>query len=182
VRGIWIFVLAGALLASVACSGDAAPADNPDVVAPKGITDALDDLATRSPDSSDQINEFRAFCDLIRSDVTADVPAASEVLSMYRLALAEAPPEIINELAALLDYLEFGIAPDFGDPPPTEELIPNEESTEDPASEPSDPYLFVATDAEQLALSVAAFLDLRCRGVALNPLPPPTVPAALPAE
>jgi hypothetical protein len=175
-------VLAGALGALVACSGDAAPTGSPDVVTPRGITDALDDLATRSPDSSDPIEEHRAFCDLIRSDVTADVPAASEVLSMYRTALAQAPAEISNELAALLDYLEFGIAPDFGDPPPTEELIPPEESSEDPATEPTDPYVYVSPDAEQLALSVAAFVDLHCRGVALNPLPPPTVPAALTAD
>ncbi len=165
-----------------ACSDAPAPSGTPEVQTPWGLTDELDELVPQGQEGAGQRSEFMAFCDLIRSDSNAETPAAAEVLTMYRTALSEAPTEIRNELAALLDYLEYGIEPDYGEQLPADEFIPPEESSDDPATEPTDPYLFVSADAEQLALSVAAFLDLQCRGVALNPLPPPTVPAAAVAD
>jgi hypothetical protein len=179
VRRYWICVLAGVLGLLPACSGETVPTVRPEAERTGGISDELDDLKLLDPDGIDLSDEFAAFCDLIRNEADTEVPSVAEVLGVYRSALAKAPLEIRSELAALLDYLEFGTEPDFGEQPPRQDYIPQEESSEDPATEPTDPYVFVSADAEQLALSVAAFLDLHCRGVSINPLPPPTVPAAL---
>jgi hypothetical protein len=182
VQKIWTCLIVGALCVLPSCSGGAAPTGTTQIESPRAITDILDEAGERILDGSSQTGEFAAFCELIRSEIDSEVPAPDQVLSIYRSALGEAPAAIRNELAALLDYLEFGTEPDFGELPPQEEFIPDEESSEDPASEPTDSYVFVQADAEQLALSVAAFLDLHCRGVALNPLPPPTVPGAPTAD
>jgi hypothetical protein len=177
VRRIWIYVLVASLGGISACASEATPTGSTPSQDPSGISDELEEIAADNSGSG-LINEYAEFCDLIRSDTVAGTPEDLQVVQTYRRALSLAPPEIGNELEALLDYLEFGIEPDFGEVPAESDFDPGQDATEDPSSEPDDSVVFVTPDAEQLALSVSAFLEMYCRGVALNPLPPPTVPAA----
>ena len=198
----------------VACTSAAVPSAGTEDGRDLRSSEGLNDIADVEPGEFNSKESYFAFCTAISAEAPdlSDGPLTFEdVLVTYRAALDIAPAEIANELAALLDFLEFGIEPDFGEPPEISLVPPLEPDTEvtsesdltrpetgdddhagsDPASEPSeslpmfeptDPFVFVATDAEQLALSVAEFLETYCRGVAVNPLPPPTTPPGLPSE
>jgi hypothetical protein len=197
-----------------ACTSDAVPTAGTEDGRDHRSTTGLNDIADVEPGEFNSEESYFAFCTAISAkapDPTNGSLTFEDVLVTYRAALDIAPAEIAYELAALLDFLEFGIEPDFGEPPEVSVVPPLEPDTEvtsesdparpetddaddagsDPASEPSeslpmfeptDPFVFVAPDAEQLALSVAEFLESYCRGVAVNPLPPPTTPPGLPSE
>ncbi len=205
-RTVWlhnfrVLVTAGAIIFLAACTTIAEPTADSGSSPPSQILGDLDELSPGDPSARD---EYAAFCQAISIDPdnsalpAADPLAAEAVLAAYRAALNVAPAEILKELAALLDFLEFGIEPDFGEPvdipifEPSDPLEQpdqadqadrtDQETAAGPVTEPTDPYVFISPDADQLALSVAAFLELHCGGVALNPLPPPTVPAAVTSE
>jgi hypothetical protein len=200
VRTVWlhklrVLITAGAIIFFAACTTVAEPTADSGSSPPSQILRDLDEL---SPGDPSALDEYAAFCRAISIDAgnrtlpSADPLAAEAVLAAYRAALNVAPANILKELAALLDFLEFGIEPDFGEPletpifEPSDPLDPpdqtDQEAAADPVTEPTDPFIFISPDADQLALSVAAFLELHCGGVALNPLPPPTVPAAVSSE
>jgi len=140
-------------------------------------------------------DEYSTFCQKVSSNILNGSIAFEDLIATYREALEFAPAEISSELAALLDFLEFGIEPDYGEPSVSTPVAPmrptdpdtsetdqesqvDQDSPQGPDSEPTDPFVFIAPNAEQLALSVAEFLETHCRGVTVSPLPAPTVPAA----
>lgn len=183
-----VLITVGAIIFLGACNTVSEPAAvSGSIPSPQTVGD-LDEI---SPGDPSAIDEFAVFCQAISIDTgnstlpPSDPQAAAAIVAAYRAALNVAPPEIFRELAALLDFLEFGIEPDFGERSENPVLEPSEPldsgSAADPVTEPTDPFVFISPDADQLALSVAEFLELRCGGVALNPLPPPTTPLAGPS-
>jgi hypothetical protein len=186
-------VTAGLLGSLVGCTSPATPTSVDATVSGSrnnGDGESRDDLSALEPGDFNAIHEHGIFCEAIRSHGVDGSITFEALIATYRDALLLAPPEISNELSALLDFLEFGIEPDYGElpaaptPAPSSSVNPVTEGNDDSAaegveSEPTDPYVFVTPNSEQLALSVAEFLETHCRGVALSPLPPPTAPNLL---
>jgi hypothetical protein len=180
------------ILLFAACTSDAVPTAGTEVGRNLQSTRDLNDIADVEPGEFNSEESYFAFCTAISAkapDPSNGPLTFEDLLVTYRAALDIAPREIAFELAALLDFLEFEIEPDFGEPPEISVLEPTrpdpDDADDDPAGDPSesppefeptDPFVFVAPTTEQLALSVAEFLEAHCRGVAVSPLPPPTTP------
>ena len=180
-----ITVLLAGLFVAPACSSNADTTTTSTPSADLASGEPDDELAElQLGDSLDahQLSEFGDFCTALSEDLNGESGGPQEVLARYRSALEFAPVHIVNELAALLEYLEFGTLPDFGTLPSPSTTQPVNETTQEPddepVDEPVDEYVFISPGPEQLALSVAEFIDQYCRSVTVSPLPPPTVPSS----
>jgi hypothetical protein len=140
--------------------------------------DELAELLRTNAEGISHLEEFSDFCSAVNSEQDLEPAAPEVVLARFRSALEIAPERIVSELEALLEYLEFGILPDFGTVPLPSATVPIEDPAPELDSEPVDEYVFINPVPEQLALSVAEFIDQHCRSVTVSPLPPPTVPSA----
>lgn len=147
---------------------------------PDAPTDPLTEAAEAGPTWERTSPEF---CAGVAALTSASALSVDQVIERYRELLLLAPPEITAEIEALLEYLTSGTAPEFAEEavdsdaessPPVRASDPTDDDAEPEADDWRDDLLYGTGDAEQVAVMMAEFLEFRCRGTAVNPLPPPS--------
>lgn len=184
-RGVKILpLLIGVLVLSAGCTPASQSDPGAPPTGPDGPVDPLTEAAEAGPSWEVTSPEFCAGVAALTSENTRDgAITLDQVIARYHELLPLAPLEITVEIEALLDYLTSGTPPEFAAAPPDPDAAatspprashPFDEDTEPESDEWHDDVLYGTGDAEQLAVTLAAFLEFRCRGTAVNPLPAAT--------
>lgn len=159
------------------CAGNSEGLAGDTPALPEGPLDPLSEAAEGGPAWEGTSPEFCAGVASLSADSTLGL---DQLIDKYQQLLPLAPAEISAEIEALLAYLTAGAPPEFAEMPldvtaPPTSVLPGSDPADDQAGAEADEWrddvVYGTEDAEQVAVMLAAFLEFRCRGTAVNPLP-----------